>query len=105
MDSRNDNTIQVKLGGRTVDVPVYKDKDSTLTLVKKVNDRLKDIEAKSVRIDTQAYALEAALSFAMEAMQHDDEKQENTRDLLVELDALEKELTRLIQEHSIDTSQ
>ena len=46
--------------------PVQGDVTNTRALVKKINARLKQIEAGSDRVDTQTFALLAAFSFAAE---------------------------------------
>lgn len=59
-------TLQVKMGGKTVTVPVYRDEATTLRIVGQVNQRLEEIEESSPRIDTQAFALQTAYTFAVE---------------------------------------
>ena len=72
--------LQVKLGGKTVQVPVYRDEKTTLLLVNDVNERLREIEEGSARVDTQAFALQAAYLFAADlareraAFSEDDEE-------------------------------
>ncbi|MCC6699627.1 MAG: cell division protein ZapA [Candidatus Hydrogenedentes bacterium] len=62
-----DRFLQVKLGGKTVQVPVFQDEKTTLEIVASVNDRLREIEESSARVDTQAYALQAAYLFAVDS--------------------------------------
>jgi cell division protein ZapA (FtsZ GTPase activity inhibitor) len=57
-------TLQVKIGGKTVSVPIYRDEQTTLSLVELVNRRLQEIEETSPRVDTQAFALQTAYAFA-----------------------------------------
>ena len=58
--------LQVKMGGKTVQVPVFQDEKTTLQLVASVNARLREIEESSTRVDTQAFALQAAYLFAVD---------------------------------------
>lgn len=59
-------TLQVKIGGKTVSVPIYRDEPTTLSLIELVNQRLEEIEASSPRVDTQAFALQTAYAFAVD---------------------------------------
>ena len=66
--------LDVRIGGKTVAVPIYKDEVTTLQLVESVNARLRDIEESSRKIDTQAFALQAAFTFAADlARAHEEE--------------------------------
>lgn len=56
-----------KVAGVTLPVPIYGDEATTDELIRRVNERVKLIESGSDRIDTQAFALLAAVSFAEEA--------------------------------------
>ncbi len=91
--------VKIKLGGRTLSVPLYKDMDTTIGIAKLVSQRLKDIEKASDRIDTQAFALEAAMSFAIDAAESQTASEEDARDMLLQMDALSKELAGLIREY------
>lgn len=59
-------TIQVRLGGVSLTVPLYQNEEDTQRLAKEINDRLKEIESKATRVDSQAFALRLAYSYALE---------------------------------------
>ncbi len=94
--------MKVKLGGKTVEVPVYRDSRATLKLAERLNERLKAIEAKSSRIDTQAFALEAAFTFAAEAQRLADNADADRVTTLKELDRLSKAIDKLVREFHRD---
>lgn len=62
-------TVTAILGGAKIEIPIANDKESTLKAVERVNRHLKEIEKKSRRIDTQTFALLAAVAFAEEVEQ------------------------------------
>lgn len=93
--------IEVKLGGICLSVPVYRDPHTTHRLVAEVNQRLKEIEKKSKRIDTQAFALQAALSFAAALDKAKALQEDETKNTLLELGHLSKSLQQLITEFAL----
>jgi len=90
--------IKVKLGGKSLEVPVYRDMRATQKLIERLNQRLKDIEAQSGRIDTQAFALEAAYTFAVEAQRLADDVEAERHETVKELDRLSKAVDKLVRE-------
>ncbi|PCJ52627.1 MAG: hypothetical protein COA73_16125 [Candidatus Hydrogenedentota bacterium] len=95
--------VQIKLGGRTLSVPLYRDMDTTIGIAKLVSKRLQEIEKTSPRIDTQAFALEAAMSFAIDAAESQTNSEEDGREMLLQMDTLSKEIAELIREYRPDT--
>jgi cell division protein ZapA (FtsZ GTPase activity inhibitor) len=89
--------VKVKIGGRVYDVPVFEDKDHTLTLAKDLNKRLEFIENNSDRIDTQAFTVEAAMELLSDLYESQAELKDQESKYLSELDTLDTELTRLIK--------
>ena len=57
--------IDVTLAGTRIRVPIFKDEETTVAIVERVQSRLEDI-SKTGRVNTQAWALQTALSFAIE---------------------------------------
>jgi cell division protein ZapA (FtsZ GTPase activity inhibitor) len=90
--------MKVKLGGKTVEVPVFKDTRATLRLAEVVNEKLKAIEAESGRIDTQAFALETAFAYAAEAQSLADAADAHRVEVLKEFDRLSKSMDKLVRE-------
>lgn len=92
------DTIQVKIANVTVRVPVYLDEKTTRALAEQVSDHIKEIEGTASRIDTQAFALQAAHEFAAELHALKREQERDTRDLVVTLDAIATRLKELTDE-------
>lgn len=92
---------KVRIAGKSITVPVYHDRKTTLRLVKRVDDRIKEIEKASDRIDTQAFALEAALSFVAELAQGEASHEKETTEVFNDLDRLSKTLDELVREYRI----
>ena len=63
---RSNKTVQVRLGGVTLPVPLHQSEEETLRLAEEMNDRLKAIESSAARVDSQAFALQLAYSYALE---------------------------------------
>lgn len=91
--------IQVQVGGKTIRVPVYRDRETTQRLVRRVNERLKAIEQESDRIDTQAFALEAAIAFAAELDEAEADIEAEQTELFTALDRLSKTVDQLVREY------
>lgn len=74
--------MKVTIARTTVRVPVIEDEETTLQIVEQVNDRIAGIEAHAPRIDSMAFALQAAFEFAADLhhakRDHDAENREVT---------------------------
>lgn len=92
------NRMRVEVGGVKLTVPVFQDRETTLGIVEQVNQRLAEIESKSQRIDTQAFALEAAFSFAARAAELEQNTRRETSEVLVSLTRLSASLKALLDE-------
>ncbi len=92
---------KVRIAGKTITVPVYQDRRTTLRLVKLVNERIEEIEKSSERIDTQAFALQAALSFAAELAGAQEDHEHESTEVYNDLDRLSKTLDELTREYRI----
>ena len=104
------NSIEVKIGRFPLNVPIVINEQTTLELVDKVNARLEQVEQESTIIDTHAFALIAAMSFAAELQQAktsfaeqleqvERERTEDTREILLALDAIYDMLRDALTEH------
>lgn len=93
--------IKVKLGGKSLEVPVYRDMRATQKLIERLNQRLKEIETAGGRIDTQAFALEAAYTFAAEAQRLHDDVEAERHEMVKELDRLSKAIDKLVREFKL----
>ncbi|MBI5093212.1 MAG: cell division protein ZapA [Candidatus Hydrogenedentes bacterium] len=95
--TKPDHTMSVTVGGVKIPVPVYEDAISTNAVVQEVNARLADIEANATRIDTQAFALQTAVSFAVELTELRRQNDWDQRELLQALNALLKTLRQTLE--------
>lgn len=91
--------IELRLGRIRLRAPVYHTEEATRALAADVNRRLKEIEAKSQRVDTQAFALLAALSFAADVEDLKEAQHEETSSVLVALDQFSETLDALLDEY------
>ena len=94
--------INARIAGKSIKVPIYRDRRTTLKLIQRLNSRIQEIEKNSDRIDTQAFALQAALSFAAELADIEAEQEAETTQVFNELDALTKTLDRLQREYQVE---
>lgn len=92
-------TVRIEVGGKTVHSPIFEDVHTTRELAKQVTERLAAIERDADRIDTQAFALTAAISFAHDAAQLRAEQEADTRAILKALDDLTQRLRKLESKH------
>lgn len=104
----NDKLIEVTVGRVRLKVPVMHDKNTTLRMARAVNARLEEIEKRSPSIDSHAFALEAAMSFAAELEQasHEfdaekagliEQQNQDTRDILIALNKISEGLENLLE--------
>jgi hypothetical protein len=95
------STLQVKIGKATLKVPLCVDEQTTLAIVQRISDRLQDIEEHAPRIDTQAFALQAAYEFASEIHLLRKEQDQDAHDLIKALDAISSRLQELAAEFNV----
>lgn len=91
-------TLKKKVAGLTLNVPIYVDEATTDELVRKVTERIKQIEQESERVDTQAYAVLAALAFAAELRAEQDLREQHEADLLRSLRKVTEALRSLARD-------
>jgi len=90
--SRHPRTLHTRIAGASLHVPIIQDEQTTRTIIDQVQESLQRIEQSSNRIDTQAFALRAAIEFAAELHDLKAQYQNETREILATLDNI---LTRL----------
>ena len=88
--------LRVKIGNHTVDVPIYKDTESTKKLAFEIGEKLGEIEASSQRIDTQAFAIRTAYAYAAELEEAREAAKVDDRELVKALDAIMTRLRKLL---------
>lgn len=91
--------VQIRVGGTQLAVPVYGDAATTRKAAEHVTQRLQAIEQRSPRIDTYAFALEAALSFAAEVLEESAVRTEETAETMKALDKIHDALRELTTEY------
>jgi len=89
-----------KIAGATLSVPIVKDQETTAAIVQTVNERLRQIEAQSAKINTQHFALLAAYSFASEVEELRQQANDHEREFLTELDVLLTKLKAILEDES-----
>jgi hypothetical protein len=95
------STLQVKIGKATLKVPVCVDEPTTLAVAQQISDRLKEIEDHATRIDTQAFALQAAYEFAVDAYLVRKEQDRDAHELAKSLEAIASRLRDLTKEFNL----
>lgn len=95
--------MKVTLGGKAIEISVYRDQATTRRLVKEVNKRLAEVEKKSSRIDTQAFALEVAISLAGDLEESQKSLDEESKVLFKELDTISGTIDTLVREFRIES--
>ena len=93
------HTIRTQIAGTFVELPLIRDEAYTAQIAEKVTERFREIEAASSRINTQAFALQAAFSFAAELERLTADREEEGRELVDALARLAGRLEALIQQH------
>jgi len=88
--------IQVQLGKAKILVPVCEDEETTRAIAERVTARLKQIEEESDRIDTHAFALQTAFSFATEVHALRGDSEQDTREITLALDKIATRLKEIV---------
>ena len=92
-------SIDVQISGRILRVPVVDTPAQTKKIAAIVSKRLDEIEAESDRIDTQAFALQAAFSFVAEAYLEQEASSDAKTDFFDALQSLSAELADILQDN------
>ena len=94
----SDSKIEVTLAGVRLNIQPYGDPETTRRAAQEVTRLVREIEARSNRIDTQAFALEAALALAAELDLKGQDQVKETKELLVAFDRLTESLRGILDE-------
>jgi cell division protein ZapA (FtsZ GTPase activity inhibitor) len=92
----------VTIGNARLTVPVVRDIPTTQRLAAKVTERLRDIEKRSSRIDTVAFALEAAFSFAADLEEEKLARNEEQAEIIAWVSDCVRALDEITAEHAGD---
>jgi Cell division protein ZapA len=93
----NEPTISVKVAGVPLKVPVVGDEATTRRVVAGVESRFRDIEASATRIDSQAFALQTAVAYALDLEQARMHQAEQEKALARALDGILTNLRELLE--------
>lgn len=90
--------IQVTVAGVKLSVPVLADPETTLRAAREVTRRIRLIERESARIDTQAFALQAAISLAEDLEARDQVQESDDAEMVLALEKLTEALRSLLED-------
>jgi len=93
-----DEILRVSVGGINISVPILKDEKTTLKIIDDVNDRIEEIESSTSRVDSQAFAIMAAVSFATELQQLKLAQQAENKEIAVALDSISNTMQAILEE-------
>ncbi len=94
----SEDFIQARVAKVNLRLPIYRDRQTTLTIADEVTARVAEMEAEAGRIDSQAFALQAAFAYAAELHAEKAERDADTRELLKVLDRIAGQLARLLKD-------
>jgi len=83
-----EDELTLKIANVSLRVPVCRDHATTQALASAIEERMREIEAASTRIDTTAFALRAAYEFAMDLYLLRQEQEGTVEEVAVALDQL-----------------
>jgi cell division protein ZapA (FtsZ GTPase activity inhibitor) len=95
----SDESIQARVAKVNLRLPIYRDKQTTLAIAEEVTARVAAMEEQAGRIDSQAFALQAAFAYAAELHAEKAARDADNRDLLKVLDRIAGQLARLLEEN------
>lgn len=93
----SDDFVQARVAKVNLRLPIYRDKQTTLAIAEAVTTRVAEMEAEAGRIDSQAFALQAAFAYAVELHAEKADREADTRELLKVLDRIAGQLARLLE--------
>ena len=88
--------VEARIANVKLRLPVYRDKHATLELAAEVSARIAAMQEKAGRVDSQAFALQAAFAYAAELRAEQAERDKDTRELLKALDSIATQLNGLL---------
>lgn len=90
-------THKTTVAGVALALPVFDTPENTEELAQRVTERMREIEAGSHKIDTQAFALTAAVSFAAELAVARKDHEREMADVIKALSAILVRLDELLE--------
>lgn len=98
----SDQFVEARIANVKLRLPVYRSKQATMELADQVTALIQSMEEKSGRVDSQAFALQAAFAYAAELHAERDGREQDTRDLLKVLDSIATQLERLVAQRETE---
>ena len=89
--------VQARIAKVNLRLPVYHDAQTTLRLAEEVSARVAEMEAEAGRIDSQAFALQAAVAFAAELHADKAAREADNRELLKALNRIASQLKAMLE--------
>lgn len=93
--------VKVRIANTTLQVPVYVDEATTLKIAEEISKRFTEIEENSARIDTLAFALFTAFSYATEKHELEAQQDEDNRSMVKALDSITSRLDELTERFGV----
>jgi len=93
---KGDGFVEARIANVKLRLPVFRDKQATLALADEVTARIAAMEESAGRVDSQAFALQAAFAYAMELEAEQADRDKDTRELLKVLDGIATQLNALL---------
>lgn len=90
--------VQARIAKVNLRLPIYRDRQTTLAIAEEVSARVAEMEEEAGRIDSQAFALQAAFAYAAELHAEKAERETDNRELLKVLDRIAGQLARMLEE-------
>jgi len=88
--------IQARVAKVNLRLPVHRDPATTLAIADEITAKVAELEAEAGRIDSQAFALQAAYAFAVALHQEKAEREADNRELLKALDRIAGQLKEML---------
>lgn len=95
----NDGFVEGRIANVKLRLPLYRDRQTTLEIAEEVTARIAEMEERVGRVDSQAFALQAAFAYAAELHAEQAEREQDTRELLKMLDGIATQLNGLLGAH------
>lgn len=93
----NGEFVQARVAKVNLRLPVYRDEATTLSIADEVTAKVAALEAEAGRIDSQAFALQAAYAFAVALRQEKAGREEDNKELLKALDRIAGQLRNMLE--------
>ena len=94
------NHLNVNIANVALSVPIHENTETTKRIVANLEAKLRQIEDQSTRVDSQAFALQLAYEYAVQLQTLQKDKEQDNKDMLIALDALQSKLHELVNRHT-----